>query len=409
MQLIRMIRQTTAAAFLLNAIALPAAVCCGETTETWTGGADIDAWVYTNNDSGSGSRFQSPTFTDLSIDPETNQFVRGNATGASRLGMALMAFQTSDQIAPANDPTRYRIESVKVTAWARRAPLSSGDLLYTDQPLSHIDLLTEAQSGNVSSQKPFELFGVGFRDGYEGFDLGNASGDLLYSEASEPYSGEGGSYIAYPIAGDGEGQYIDVSNSYTGGFSATSPTEQTDPFTAAPWAIGKTAAAVGSVLAGNINFTFELDLSLPGVAQYVQESLSDGSIGFMLSSMHRTGVMGQSGGAYPEWRMREGASGQLFASLAIEYSLLAIPGDYDGNGFVEQADYDVWSQAYGSTVTPSTGADGNGDGFIDAADYSVWRDAFAGSPVLAVPEPTACLTAILALANLSLLRRPRTA
>ena len=55
-----------------------------------------------------------------------------------------------------------------------------------------------------------------------------------------------------------------------------------------------------------------------------------------------------------------------------------IPGDYDANGFVDQADHGVWRSAFG---TSSADADGNGDGRVDIADYNVWRDNLgAGSP-----------------------------
>jgi hypothetical protein len=49
------------------------------------------------------------------------------------------------------------------------------------------------------------------------------------------------------------------------------------------------------------------------------------------------------------------------------------PGDYDGNGAVEQSDYGDWKSTFGSTLLAGTAADGNNNGIIDAADYVVWR------------------------------------
>ncbi|MCA9240010.1 MAG: S8 family serine peptidase, partial [Planctomycetales bacterium] len=49
-----------------------------------------------------------------------------------------------------------------------------------------------------------------------------------------------------------------------------------------------------------------------------------------------------------------------------------LPGDYDGSGLVDQADYAVWVSSYGLTGA-ALAADGNGDGFVNAADYTVWR------------------------------------
>jgi serpin B len=49
------------------------------------------------------------------------------------------------------------------------------------------------------------------------------------------------------------------------------------------------------------------------------------------------------------------------------------PGDYNRDGAVDDADYDVWRAAYGATGV-GLPADGNGDGVVNAADYTVWRD-----------------------------------
>jgi Dockerin type I domain/PEP-CTERM motif len=92
-----------------------------------------------------------------------------------------------------------------------------------------------------------------------------------------------------------------------------------------------------------------------------------------------------------------------------------IPGDYDGNGIVDQADYALWRQSFGSTM--NLAADGNGDGVVDAADYVVWRknvSPSAGSgaalpsanPLSAsVPEPTTAILMTLGLAGWCLHQR----
>jgi hypothetical protein len=81
-----------------------------------------------------------------------------------------------------------------------------------------------------------------------------------------------------------------------------------------------------------------------------------------------------------------------------------IPGDYNADGIVDAADYQAWTNAFGTVVMAGTGADGSGDGVVDAADYTTWRDhlgqmagsgsAGASRSRAAVPEPTSILTVV---------------
>jgi hypothetical protein len=87
--------------------------------------------------------------------------------------------------------------------------------------------------------------------------------------------------------------------------------------------------------------------------------------------------------------------------LEATISVIGIPdGDYNRDGDVTLADYDVWKSDFGSVA--NLNADGNDNKVVDAADYAIWRDAFnsagGAGAVTAVPEPAigSCLAAVVA-------------
>lgn len=100
------------------------------------------------------------------------------------------------------------------------------------------------------------------------------------------------------------------------------------------------------------------------------------------------------------------SKGQLLYSMAIR------PGDYNGDGRVDAADYIVWRSTQNSTT--DLRADGDGNGVIDGADFNVWRSLFgatyasSAASLASVPEPQtiAMLTSTLFLVSARIGRTP---
>ncbi|QDV72597.1 Cytochrome c551 peroxidase precursor [Planctomycetes bacterium K2D] len=87
---------------------------------------------------------------------------------------------------------------------------------------------------------------------------------------------------------------------------------------------------------------------------------------------------------------------------------VTLPGDYNGDGEVDDSDFEVWRTNYGDTELLT--ADGNNDGLVDAADYTIWRDSVgltweSLTPVAdittAAPEPSSLVLVGLALVAVS--------
>jgi hypothetical protein len=80
------------------------------------------------------------------------------------------------------------------------------------------------------------------------------------------------------------------------------------------------------------------------------------------------------------------------------------PGDFNGDGTVNSADYVVWRDALGSTI--KLAADSSGNNVVDAADYAVWKAHFGetmgavsanAAPPSMVPEPSMAMLLLMAL------------
>lgn len=94
---------------------------------------------------------------------------------------------------------------------------------------------------------------------------------------------------------------------------------------------------------------------------------------------------------------------------------VTLPGDYNGDGVVNTADYVVWRKTVGDTT--SLVADGNNDHLVDSDDHTVWRqnlgktwqDLAYGSRTANSPVPEPSAAALVAIASFYALTRRRRA
>ena len=61
-------------------------------------------------------------------------------------------------------------------------------------------------------------------------------------------------------------------------------------------------------------------------------------------------------------------------------------GDFNSDGDVNAADFTVWRDTLGDTVTPGTGADASNNGLIDQDDYDIWVQTYGLSVPVITPS-----------------------
>ncbi|MGD7654621.1 MAG: hypothetical protein ACQCXQ_15490 [Verrucomicrobiales bacterium] len=221
-----------------------------------------DRWMYPAN-STPGSRAQASTFSALPASSGQDD----------RYGFFLMAFDTAALIPPGLDPDNYQIESITLTATIGQDGLFTYDP--TADPVATYSTPDSAATlADADTGRPLELHGAGFRNDYTA---------ATYAE-TDPYGDASpGNRNAFPLGYDSSGSSRDVSNNVTDGFESI------------PWSVGTAPLTPGAAVPLDTVFTFEIDLTLPGVAGYLRQSLSDGKIWLALSSLHPAV---QSGGEF---------------------------------------------------------------------------------------------------------------
>ncbi len=107
----------------------------------------------------------------------------------------------------------------------------------------------------------------------------------------------------------------------------------------------------------------------------------------------------------------DGAVQYLFDVAVDQYLAVAydptLPGDFNDDGLVNLADYAVWRDSLGSSISMPN--ETTTPGVVTPEDYSVWKANFgavlavaSASRVRAVPEPNSAITVLLLLFALSI-------
>jgi hypothetical protein len=100
------------------------------------------------------------------------------------------------------------------------------------------------------------------------------------------------------------------------------------------------------------------------------------------------------------------ALGTMFIDdISVALAPSSIPADFDGNGFVDGLDLQIWQTAYGLTAA----GDADGDGDSDGQDFLEWQRQFqaTASIATAVPEPGSLVGALFMLTTILLAGRCR--
>lgn len=227
----------------------------------------LDRWNYPFNAT-PGTRAAAPIFS------------AGSDEGIDRHGTYIMGFDTGDIVTPGGNAASYVIESARLVATTTSnfevAYDPTFDSVLTFLPEDHEQHVTDDDAG-----RPIELFGAGFRNGY----------DASTWVENAPYAPEGGERSVYPASLDSASAIIDV----------TEAVNFAEPVESSPFALGTfDGVSPGDLIPHDTAMTFDLNVSDPVVQSYLQMSLMTGRVFFTITGLPE-GVQGAATRPYPEF------------------------------------------------------------------------------------------------------------
>lgn len=284
----------------------------------------------------------------------------------TRHAQHLLGWDTASLVPPNRGPARYLVRRCRLTLTINRGNLfvydPTQDGFRTYFQTNHSNYLADADAG-----RPVDLFGVGFRNGYDAASFDQCAPFGTNAPAQRN---------AYAAGYSTNGLLVDVSNN-------VGKTNEAFPrFEVAPFAIGQTTnAAPGELVPPGTRITFELNLDNPFVLAYVQAGLNSGRLRFMVSSLHVTA--GQFGApSYPDFATHFNEAVLNPTRLEIE-GVSVSTGDVDADGLPD--DWELFSL---QTLTHNGSADPDSDGASNLAEFRAGTDPVRAASSLRIVSVT---------------------
>ncbi|MDP7009334.1 MAG: hypothetical protein QGI78_07170 [Phycisphaerales bacterium] len=292
----------------------------------------FDRWMYPFNAS-VGDRESASTFSSVGSGYE--QF-------DDRDGQILMSFATAGIVETDLGMNRYSVieATIEIT-------LSNENLIFDATSDPWQTYLPEGGEEDTDLGRPIELFGAAFRGGFDGWTFGE-TGPFPFGAARRERN-------VYPL-------------SFTDGIGATDASNNVlDQFDPAPFAVGVAQGIdVGQPMPSETVIRFSVEVHEPDIQCYIRDSLNNGLVSFVLTSLHEAQQPGVRGLLQPAFHMKEswlvyyGIADAAQLSLVVDVSE-STPEDLNGDGVVNVEDLLIALADWGICTCCQSDIDSDGE------------------------------------------------